>query len=319
MTPRVSVLLTTYNRERYVADAIESVLAQTFACFELIICDDCSTDGTLAIAREYERRDPRVRVLVNERNLGQFGNRNGAASHARAPLLKYHDSDDVMYPHCLATMVPPLEAATEAGFAMSSGWCWPGGPSPILSTPRLSYQREFLGYGLFMCGPASGLFRTSVFHELGGFPDVGVHGDHVFWLKACARYTALLLPADLFWYRSHQGQELQRPGALREYAEVPGHVWAALNDRGCPLTGAELEQAKRNQAFTVAKQTWRDVQAHRFSIARRRLACSRMRVSDWMRYLRRPKRSGLAGTPLDAHGEYLVPRWPSPTPPQEPR
>ncbi len=311
MTPRVSVLITTYNRERYVGDAIDSVLGQTFSDFELIVCDNCSADGTLAIAREFERRDPRVRVLVNERNLGQFGNRNRAASHARAPLIKYHDSDDIMYPHCLATMVPALEAAPEAAFAMSTGWCWPGGPCPMVSSPRLSYQREFLGLGLFMCGPACGLFRTLVFRDLGGFPDVGVHGDHLFWLKACARYTALLLPADLFWYRSHPGQLFSQPAALRDYADVAGHVWAALHDPGCPLEGDDLAQARRNQAFTVAKQTWRDLRARRFEIARRRLAHSGMSVTDWVRYLRPPRRNALAGTPLDRDGEYLVPRWPS--------
>ena len=53
--PTVSVLLTAYNRERYIASSIESVLAQTFGDFELLITDNCSTDGTLEIARSYER------------------------------------------------------------------------------------------------------------------------------------------------------------------------------------------------------------------------------------------------------------------------
>ena len=76
--PLVSVLMTAYNRERYIAAALDSVLAQSFGDFELLVVDDCSTDATAAIARAYERRDSRVRVVVNERNLGQFGNRNVA-------------------------------------------------------------------------------------------------------------------------------------------------------------------------------------------------------------------------------------------------
>ena len=78
--PAVSVLMTAYNRENYIAESIDSVLAQRFGDFELIITDNQSTDGTVEIARRYERLDPRVRVVVNERNLGQFGNRNRAAS-----------------------------------------------------------------------------------------------------------------------------------------------------------------------------------------------------------------------------------------------
>src|SRR6185369_13268101 len=74
--PAVSVLMTAYNREKYVAAAIESVLAQRFTDFELIVVDDRSSDRTLEIAKEYEARDSRVRVFANERNLGDYPNRN---------------------------------------------------------------------------------------------------------------------------------------------------------------------------------------------------------------------------------------------------
>ena len=111
--------MTAYNRASFIASSIESVLAQTFAGFELIIVDDCSTDGTLDIARQYERLDPRVRVVVNERNLGDYGNRNHAATFVSAPLFKYHDSDDLMYPHCLQVMVSMMDAEPRAGFAIN--------------------------------------------------------------------------------------------------------------------------------------------------------------------------------------------------------
>ncbi|MEW6320196.1 MAG: glycosyltransferase family 2 protein [Acidobacteriota bacterium] len=307
--PAVSVLMTAYNRERYIAAAIESVLAQRFTDFELLITDNQSTDRTLAIAREYERRDPRVRVVLNERNLGQFGNRNRAASLARGRLLKYHDSDDLMYPHCLEIMVPLLEAEPRAGFAMSTAWAWAGGPTPMLLTPEQCYQREFLGYGLFMCGPACGLFRADVFRALGGFPDEGVHSDNLFWLRACARHSVLLLPADLFWYRTHPDQEFMSPRAAREYARYPGAVWAMLHSADCPLRGSDLQTARRNQAWIVAKHVWRDLRAGRVGLAWFRLGASGLSLADWVRYLRRPRRSGLAGTPLEAGGEFVVPDW----------
>ena len=68
-SPRISVLLTSYNRERYIAAAIESVLAQSFTDFELLIVDDGSKDATIEIARRY-LHDSRVRVVENGRNLG---------------------------------------------------------------------------------------------------------------------------------------------------------------------------------------------------------------------------------------------------------
>src|SRR5881394_3611401 len=120
MPPLVSVLLTVYNREAYLADAIESVLRQTFSDFELVIVDDRSTDASVEVARRYERADPRVRLVVNERNLGDYANRNCAASLARGEFMKFHDSDDVMYPHCLDVMVSALQAEPRAAFGLSS-------------------------------------------------------------------------------------------------------------------------------------------------------------------------------------------------------
>ena len=306
--PVVSVLLTSYNRERYIASAIQSVLAQTFGDFELLVTDDCSTDGTADIARSFERLDTRVRVVVNERNLGQFGNRNRTAELARAPLLKYHDSDDLMYRHCLEVMVSMLRSEPRAGFGLSSGWCWPGGPCPMLLTPRMSYQREFFGAGLFMCGPSGAIFRTEVFRELGGFVDHGAPSDHLFWLRACARVNVLLLPADLFWYRMHPSQEFQSGKAQREYARVFGASWQALDAPECPLTPEEREQAKRNRVYHLAKRTAEDLRRARWTTAHTRLRTSGLTLRDWLTYLRRPRRDQLAGTPVDADGEYVIPQ-----------
>ncbi len=307
--PAVSILVTTYNRETYIASSLESVLAQTFGDFEVIVTDNQSTDGTVDIARQYERLDPRVRVVVNERNLGQFGNRNRAASLATGQFLKFHDSDDLMYPHCLAVMVPLLSAEPRAGFGLSSDRSWPGGPEPMLLMPRESYRREFLGFGLFMCGPACALFRTDVFRALGGFDDYGAPSDTIFWMRACARYPVLLFPGDLFFYRQHPGQEFQSGGVARQYASVSAHAWRALAATDCPLDPGERERARRNVAFGTAKSVWIAARSGDFPLAWHRAMRSGISPVEWLRYVRPPRRSALAGTPLDADGEYVVPGW----------
>jgi hypothetical protein len=299
-SPLVSVLLTSYNREAFIAESIESVLAQTLTDLELIVSDDQSSDRTLAIANDYARRDSRVRVSLNESNLGDYCNRNKAASLARGQFLKYHDSDDVMYRHCLAVMVEALSAEPSAAFALSSSRNWAGGPCPMLLTPRLSYEREYLGTGLFQAGPASALFRTDVFRSLGGFPDEGVASDMLFWIHACARVNVLLVPGDLFYYRVHGGQELARPENTIRYARARGVAWKMLNSPECPLDPAVLDRAKTNFLWAAARDAYRQFRRGRFAAAAAIVRFLGLDIVDWIRYLRPPNRNPNAGTPAES-------------------
>jgi hypothetical protein len=299
-SPLVSVLLTAYNREAFIAESIESVLAQTLTDFELIVSDDRSSDGTVAIANDYARRDSRVRVSLNETNLGDYRNRNQVASLARGQFLKYHDSDDVMYRHCLAVMVEALAAEPRAGFAMSSSRNWSGGPCPMLLTPRLSYEREYLGTGLFQMGPASALFRTEVFRSLGGFPDEGVASDMLFWIHACARVNVLLVPGDLFYYRVHAGQELAKPENTIRYAQARAAAWRMLNSPECPLDPTVLDRAKTNFLWAATRDAYRQIRGGRFGAAAAIVRFIGLGVADWIRYLRPPNRNPNAGTPAES-------------------
>lgn len=294
--PAVSVVMTAYNRADYIAASIESVLGQRFTDFELIVVDDGSTDGTVDIVRRY-LGDARVRLVVNERNLGQFANRNHAATFARGEFLKYHDSDDLMYPHCLDIMVNDLRAAPEAALALTSSREWAGGPAPMLLTPRLSFAREYLGFGLFQLGPACALFRRQAFVDLGGFPEAGVHSDRLFWLKACGRVNVLLVSGDLYWYRIHTGQQLQTEAAERDRARIDSAFWHVLDDPDCPLEPAERMIAKRHVAALAAKHIIGDLRSGRPGLAWFRFRHCGLSASDWPRYLRRPRRSPAAGTP----------------------
>lgn len=296
-SPLVSILVTAYNREAYIAEALESVLAQTLGDFELIVSDDRSTDGTVGIVEAYARRDPRIRLSVNASNLGDYGNRRQAATLARGRFLKYHDSDDVMYPHCLAVMIEPLLKEPTAAFALSASHNWPGGPCPMLLTPRLAYEREFLGSGLFQLGPASALFRADEFRALGGFPVAGVASDYLFWVAACAKVNVLLVPGDLFHYRIHAGQEVANPANALPYAHAAGSAWRVLNSRECPLTGDSLERAKRNFAFVQARGVLRHLKRRRFASALAVVRHAGPGAGDWIRYVRPQRRSAAAGTP----------------------
>ena len=304
--PAVSVLLTAFNRERFIGPAIESVLVQTFTDFELLVVDDGSTDGTVEVVRRY-LSDPRVRLVQNEWNLGQFPNRNHAASLARGEYLKYHDSDDLMYPHNLSVMVDALAAEPSAGLALSAHYAWSGGPSPMLLTPELAYLREFLGTGLFNLGPSAALFRREAFLALGGFPDEGPHSDWLFWLKACRQVNTLLISGDLFWYRMHEGQHLRGEGADYDAAQLEWKSFEALAAPDCPLSPADRERARQNTTGRVLRAAYRDARRGRWHLAAFRLRHARLSWQEWLRYGRRPRAAMAAGTPLTPDGEVLIP------------
>lgn len=307
VTPELTVVVTSFNREPYLGAAIESVLSSSFENFSLLVVDDASTDGSVALAQSYARADKRVSVIVNETNLGQFPNRNRALALVTTPLLKYHDSDDLMYPHCLETFVSCLNSEPAAGFALSSGRNWRGGPSPMLLTPRLAYRREYLGGGLFHCGTSGAVFRTEVFRELGGFPERGVPSDFYFWLSACMTTSVLLVPGDLMWYRIHSDQELTSEGAAVSYASASGTAWTALTSSECPLDGDELALAKRACICRLLKLSVVDIRAGRFRFVAERFKTAGIRFRDVLRYPPKGVDDPTLGSPLDETGDYVVP------------
>ncbi len=107
--PRVSIGMPIYNGERYVRSALDSLLAQTFEDFEIIISDNASTDATSAICRAYAAKDQRIRYYVNERNIGGAPNHNRTIELATAKYFKWAHYDDVWAPDLLAKSVEILD------------------------------------------------------------------------------------------------------------------------------------------------------------------------------------------------------------------
>ena len=109
--PKISVIIPMYNAEKYVGLAIETMLAQTFRDFELILIDDASTDRTLEVAKQFD--DPRIRIIKNDKNLGGENGpgvvRNIGLDHARGEYIYFMDNDDVIMPEALEVMIGPAK------------------------------------------------------------------------------------------------------------------------------------------------------------------------------------------------------------------
>lgn len=208
--PIVSILTTVYNREKFLADCIESVLNSEFEDWELIIVDDQSNDNSVTIVRGYAEKDDRILVYENETNLGDYPNRNRAASYAKGKYLKYLDADDMIYPHGLGIMVRMMEANPSCGLGISQDVAEDCKPYPFVLQPRKTFQREFLQRGVLGLGPTGTIIRRDAFEKLGGFSGTRYIGDTELWYKLALQYPILKMVPGLTFWRKHEDQEITK-------------------------------------------------------------------------------------------------------------
>jgi glycosyltransferase involved in cell wall biosynthesis len=100
--PRISVLMTVFNGGRFLAESVESILAQSFRDFEFVIVDDASTDGSVAVLEAYASRDPRIRLFCNPQNSGQTACLNQGLAACRGDWVARQDADDLSHPRRLS-------------------------------------------------------------------------------------------------------------------------------------------------------------------------------------------------------------------------
>ncbi|HEC1770753.1 TPA: glycosyltransferase family 2 protein [Campylobacter lari] len=93
---QISIILPTYNVEKYIARALESCINQTFKDVEIIVVDDCGNDKSIDIAKEYASKDDRIKIIHNEENLGTFASRNIGVLNSRSPYIMFLDPDDYL-------------------------------------------------------------------------------------------------------------------------------------------------------------------------------------------------------------------------------
>lgn len=242
-TPLVSVLMTAYNRGKYIGEAIESVLASTYTNFELIIVDDRSTDNTVSIAQAYAGKDNRIHVHVNEHNLGDYPNRNKAATFARGKYLKYVDADDRIYPRGLEILVDCMEMFPEAGYGLCSFEQHQQFLYPILLKPAEAYRQHYSSKGIFSRAPLSAIIKRDVFEKTGGFAPTRMTGDYEMWHRLSLTYPVVIMQQGLIWYRKHDEQEMNH---FRKFEFRYNRISLDyLRNPACPLDDAKRTEEQK--------------------------------------------------------------------------
>ena len=212
----VSVIVTVYNGERHLAEAISSVLGQSFDDFELVLVDDGSTDASLEVAQSF--RDNRMTVISDGR-LGRAGALNRAFEAARGRYVALMDADDVALPTRIERQVQFLDDHPSVGFAGTWYTAVSENGDPLYTKTTLlrdaDIRRRFL-LGIPIAGPTT-IMRREVFDRVGGFREEFVPSEDAdFWRRAIFDFEAANIPEVLYLYRVHERSFSNTQGDVQE-------------------------------------------------------------------------------------------------------
>ncbi len=216
--PEVSVVIPAYNLEKWLGDAVGSVLAQTFQNWELLIVNDGSTDNTLALAHSYN--DPRIRV-IDQANAGVSAARNAGIAAAKGTYVTFLDADDVMLPNCLEARVQSMKSnptdwmycdiALTDEHLKPSGEVWVGVDSDVLRTLLFQRKRAVPGAGSNVMAHRRCFEQGALFDE-----HLSTAADQDFAIQLSRRFSSHRLPGTYNLYRILPGS-MSKNVALYEH------------------------------------------------------------------------------------------------------
>lgn len=222
--PFISICVPVYNGEVYLRECLDSCLAQNYTNFEILVCDDGSTDGSAALLREYQTKHPQLRYYRNEKNLGLVGNWNRCIELAKGEWIKLVFQDDYLHQACLKEFVKHIEPDTQL-LVSKRHFVLPQDAGEDVKTYYASTVRtlettcglktrytpkeisraaiQHIGMN-FIAEPSLSLFRKSVVNQVGKFePVLKQICDLEFMLRVASRYGLTYLPQDLCYFRIH--------------------------------------------------------------------------------------------------------------------
>ena len=272
--PTVSVVMASYNHERFVREAVESVLGQTFQDFEFVVTDDGSADGTADIIASF--RDERIRLTRFERNRGACVAANNSLRQCRGRYVALINSDDAFMPQKLDTQVRYLDAHPEVGAVFSRVQVIDDGGAPFTNTShqyhslfdqpnraRHEWLHMFFMQGNCLCHPTL-MMRHEIYRELGHYderfqqlPDLDM------WVRLCLHREIHIVPERLtrFRVRADEGNASSSTSdaaarALWEYRRILDHyltLTAADLLRVFPKACAGIEVEDPDVAYLLAR------------------------------------------------------------------
>ena len=204
MEELISIVLPVYNGEKYLRESIDSVLAQTYKNWELLIVDDCSTDSSAAIAKEYASKDRRIYYYRNENNLRLPRNLNKGFRLAKGDYLTWTSDDNKFKPTALEKMYDALKNNQNAQFVFASCRVI-NSEGEAIEYIMVDDKRKKQIVGHNVVG-ACFMYTRKAYEEVGEYnPDFTLVEDYDYWQRIYAKFNAVAISDILYEYRWHDG------------------------------------------------------------------------------------------------------------------
>lgn len=270
---QISVVLPVYNAERYLAAAVESILAQTFTSFELLAIDDGSRDGSLAILRRFAAKDPRVRV-ISRPNTGIVGALNDGLAAASAPLIARMDADDFALPNRFAAQYAYMQEHPHCVGLGSAVDFMDERDARVMACPRPTAHEQIeagllRGDGGMIIHPVA-MFRRDALLSIGGYRKIAEYVEDLDVYLRLAQVGRLAnLPDTLLCYRIHTTSINFTKNANR-YRTKLGVMAEAFRARGLPFNQDDIPD--RTAQWTDPVRRYREWAATALQFGSRRVA-----------------------------------------------
>ncbi len=267
----VTIVLPTYNGEKYIRKSIESVIAQTYKEWELIVIDDCSVDHTNQIVQEYVEKDHRIKLFKNTQNLRLPSSLNVGFKKSKGKYLTWTSDDNLFKPEALETLRNRLRDNPKSGLVFSdmdyidSQGRIIGHTPKVFSTDEI-YYRNIVG--------ASFMYTRDVYQSIGDYNNQKfLVEDYDYWLRIARKFHIQYVEKSLYLYRQHEGS----------LTETRNHE---MLEAKVKLLEEELEEIELNQE--IKAKIYKELAIASFSLDRfeqmklyiDKIQCAQKSISD---------------------------------------
>jgi glycosyltransferase involved in cell wall biosynthesis len=286
-SPLISICIPTYNGVQYLEECISSIRAQTFEDFEVLICDDQSTDGTLVCAEKFADGDPRFRFVANPQRFGLVGNWNNCIQQAKGEWIKFLFQDDLITPSCIEELIDACRNNGKKFAFCARGFLFEAGVTSAARSYFWAHKNQLHGDYLdaVVISPelASGIMRRNCYHNPVGEPTVTLIHRTVFnevglfdkgliqlcdtemWYRIMLRFGGVFLQQELALFRIHSNATTalnHRKRAFRantldplaiQYRIAFGHHFKLMRHSQKKITNAMVRMRKCALSSHMAK------------------------------------------------------------------